>query len=128
MDDQEFLTYLQKKLPLLKNKKLKIEKNIVKIREEERLQSQEKKDISSSQKSELIDLKNLMNEMRSNLKRDFRKIFIISGDSSFRKSVSNREKELINLVKLVCMSNGNFELIMNKIENLVETQEHSYYN
>ena len=69
-----------------------------------------------------------MNEMRSNLKRDFRKIFIISGDSSFRKSVSNREKELINLVKLVCMSNGNFELIMNKIENLVETQEHSYYN
>lgn len=26
------------------------------------------------------------------------------------------------------MSNGNFELIMNKIENLVETREHSYYN
>jgi hypothetical protein len=66
--------------------------------------------------------------MRSNLKRDFRKIFIISGDSIFRKSVSNREKEIINLVKLVCISNGNFELIINKIENLVETQEHSYYN
>lgn len=71
MNDKELRIYLAKKLPILQNKRLNIEKSIKEILNEQQSLEQNIKSRQTSEKSEILELQNRIDDIRANLKNDF---------------------------------------------------------